>query len=198
MNFPDWLPEEIAEEAYNILSTPDEDEDKEIATKLTTDTRMRQVWETLSHQKKQPSGKLNLLWQILSSLGYWDDMAYMNLLLTPKQREERVSEIFNAINNLETILDKNYMLLTNYHPEEHNPVNDELDRIKRHLQEYTLFSSTLPTGIGKKTAKRTFLIKELKNFMASEYGKPLHELVATVICVIFDDEDITADHVRKA
>jgi hypothetical protein len=201
MQFESWLPEPIALEAEDLLSELERGEDTEskaLVTELTSDLRMRAVWEKLSRQARQPPGRRSLLSEVLGILFYWEDMHYRSLLLPPSERKKRVSEIIDAINNLETVLDKNHELLVNYSLEELNPINIELKKIKMNLNKYTLFYPNLPRKINSDTAKRTFFMKELKDFMLSCYGKPLYREVTVVTSIVFDDQELTEDHVKNA
>lgn len=197
INFPKWLPSRIAQKAHSVLSSPHSPETKDIVTILTTRTEMKPVWEKLSQNKTQPRGRQNLLGEILSSMSYWDFMKEEGLLLTPHERKKCTTEITNAIASLRDALKKNHLHVWHYDPDVLNPIDLELDEIEAGL-ERSLFWKELPTKMATESAKKTFLIKKLKSFMANEYQQPFHAEIATIISLIFNDPEITDDHIRKA
>jgi hypothetical protein len=198
MDFPEWLPQKEASEAEQFLSQPYEPEEHELVKCLISDLRMKEVWETLSRQENQPRYGGYLIHKVLTTLIYWADMSQMGLLLTPKKQKERISKIFDAIENLEDILKENHQLIINYHLDYLNPIDEELNKIKNNLNKYTFFSSAIPQKTGAKNAKRTFFMKELKFYMTDQYKTPLNKIVAIITCVVFNDENVTEDDVRKA
>lgn len=197
MKFPGWLPKSISDEAEYYLSTPHDPEIKTIVERLTTRIDMKDVWKKLSKCKHQPKGRNNILHEVLSSLSYWDFIKDNDYLLRPSERKARKLEVIKTIESLESLLKKYHLLIMDYEPECLNPVDIELNRIKKNLRNFDLFWEDLPVKVNAENAKRTFIIKRLKHFMSSEYGKPLYGEIATIACMVFDVTDIEADHVKK-
>jgi hypothetical protein len=198
MNFPSWLPEDVAIHAEFELRTPDEDHT--VIRRLVTDDRMREVWEKLS--KEAPDAQSQrveaLIDYVVSALDYWRMLKQWGLLLTRAERKNRVRQIHEAVDNLENLLDENAPLLVRYWTDRTNLINAELQKIKNDLDKHDLFWDELPRGMNAEKAERTFFMRELKSRILEQYGKPHHNLIAVITSVIFDDEDITEDHVRKS
>ena len=196
MDYPDWLPESVKHEAERILLKPYDPDTKETVKRLTTRLEMKGVWEKLSNHDTQPKGRSSIISQVLSSLSYWKFAKENNLLLKPSERNSREEKIIHAINRLQELFRKNHLLIPDYDPDSDNPVDLELNAIKKLLGEFSIFWVDLPTKIHASKAKQTFLIQHLKRFMSSQYGKAFNQEVAIIACMVFDTTDIDEDDVK--
>ena len=198
MNFPTWLPDSVAEYTAQSLLTPNS-EDCEIALKtLTKDERMRGAWETLQIHAKSERDLINYLWNVCNVLSYWNGMDEYGFLITPKEQKERISNILSTMDTLQAQLRENHYIIPEYEPDVWNPLDLEIDKIKKRLQRYTFFWESLPTKIGAKTAKHNFFMREMKKRVLNTFDKPLYRVIADTTAILFNSEDITEDNVRKA
>jgi len=197
VKFPEWLDRLIVLQARKLLAEPRQPEAKTLVAKLVTDERMKPVWIKLTNNEIQPRGQMNILWVILDRLNYWDSMKDEGLLVPPTERRKRAQEITDAITTLREMLKKHHHLIWDYNPNGCNLIDKQLDTIEEGL-EYSVYRNGLPTKINTDSAKRTFLIKELKVFMEDYYEKKFHAELATIIGLIFDDEEITESQISKA
>lgn len=195
IKFPKWLPKTVAAEAHNILIHPLNPEIETIIKLLTTRDEMRPVWKRLSLHPIQPKGRLSVLSEILSSIGHWNFMEEEGLLLSPKEKEKLMSEITDAIENLRRVLKKHHLHIWDYDPDTLSPIDMELDSVEEGLK-YSFFWSEFPTKINAGSAKRTFLSKRLITFMNNQYQKSFDAEIATIIGLIFNDQEITDAHIR--
>ena len=192
ITFPKWLPPEVAERTHLILSEPLDEAIKDTIKLLAERREMKEVWEKLSKIASTPKSLAFLVDEIVNCLNHWKFLEENQLLLPPKKREERISETADAINNLRALMKKNHHLFR-------DDVSDVLDRaIKLAEKElhHSLFWDEIPRRMGAVTAKQTFITRILKSFMLRDFDKPLYNEIATILNIVFDNQDITAESVR--
>ena len=115
----------------------------------------------------------------------WDFIEENDYLLRPSERKERQLEVIEAIESLDRLLKKNHLLIIDYDPECLNPVDLELDRIKKNLKNYDLFWEDLPVKINAKNAKFKTLeywqFQILINSKASVNTPPVPDIIIVKI-----------------
>ncbi len=193
---PKWLSPPLRGCLERLIGPVPRDE-SDPAVRLSTDERMRLVWAKLTENGATDEDLCNFAWYVCFSLGYWQTLEEDNLLLPRREAEKRYRKILEAIDQLIDLLNKNHLLVVDWSPEESSELHALRDRIQRH----SLFWDRLPTRMNAKNAKRTFLMRVLKDRVQKKFGRPLHSVIADTINVVFNthpEVEVTEDDVRKA
>ena len=189
---PKWLSSPLRACLENLIGRVPRD-DLDPVVRLSTDEQMRSVWTKLTENGATDEYLCHFAWSVWFSLNYWQTLEENNLLLPRREVEKRYRKTVEAIDQVIDLLNENHLLIVDWNPEESSELHALKDRIQK-----SLFWYLLPTRMKAKNAKRTFLIRVLKERVQAKFGRPLHSVIADTTNVVFNTTEVTADHVSKA
>ena len=212
---PEWLPEPVRKyvESRSQAGQPP-DLPSDLMVRLATDQRMKPVWETLNkHAKGHAISDDRLLGSFfvnaLYNVTYWKILERTELLLPAGERGQPYKNIRETIDDLIHLLNAykkiretidNLVHLLNEEPTIDGIAEDiqRLHALRDRIEGDKVYSEYLPTKMRGDTAMRSFFMRVMKDFVLRFFGHPLHEAIAHTTNVVFNTDDVTSDHVRKA